>query len=117
VKLLAACLLAIALVFRAAPLCASPVATEAVAAMPGCDDMTGHHDEERGQSEQDAARAYHACAFPPVTSAAFNHSMPPADVPSSEAVAGFSGRMAEPPTPPPRDMARTNFQQFNGVKS
>ena len=100
-KLLAACFLAIALVFRAAPLCASPVTADAITAMPDCDDGAAHHDES-GQKEEGAGRACHACVSPPAASAVFDHPMPPTGSPISRVITRFAGRIAEPPTPPPR---------------
>lgn len=111
-KLLAACFLAIALIFRAAPLCASPVTADAVAGMSDCGDTVGHHDEERGQKGKDAARACHACVSPPVFSSVFDHSMPPTAAPDIETIIRFASRMTEPPTPPPRFGSANHLSTF-----
>jgi hypothetical protein len=47
-KILAACFLAIALILRAAPICAAPVQTEAVAMMADCEGVPDHHDGKGG---------------------------------------------------------------------
>ena len=111
-KLLAACFLAIALVFRAAPLCASPVTADAVMTMSDCDDAAGHHGEKQNQNDDGAARACHACVSPPVASPVFNHPMPPTSVPNNTVITRFAGRMAEPPTPPPRFETWNNLSIF-----
>ena len=116
-KLLAICLLAIALVFRGAPLCASPAAGTAVAAMTDCGDAAGDHKSERNQKGGDAARVCHACVSPPVVSAVFDHPMPLVAVPHVDAMTPVTGGMIAPPTPPPRAASVTIIQNFNGVIS
>ena len=101
-KLLEICLLAIALIFRAAPLCASPVNADAVAAMPDCDDAAGHHGDQQGEKREDAARACHACISPAVASSVLIHPMMSTAVLNIKTATRFAGRLAEPPTPPPR---------------
>ena len=116
-KLLAIWLLAIALIFRAAPICASPVTAGAVTAMPGCEDAADHHDTKQGEKREDAARACHACISPAVASTVFTHPMLPTAVLNIKTAIRFAGRLAEPPTPPPRFGNETIFQHFNGVTS
>ena len=116
-KLLANCLLAIALIFRAAPLCASSVNADAVTAMPGCEDAAGHHDNKQGEKREDAARACHAYISPAVASSVFTHPMLPTAVLNINTATRFAGRLAEPPTPPPRLASANNIQQFNGAIS
>ena len=101
-KLLAICLLAIALVFRAAPICASPVNADAVTAMPGCEDAAGHDDDKQSEKREDAVRACHACISPAVASSVFTHPMLPTAVLNIKTATQFAGRLAKPPTPPPR---------------
>ena len=116
-KFLAACFLVATIIFRAAPICASPVAADAVAPMADCDDTASHYGEERGQKGEDAARACHACVSPPPADALFYHPMPLVAVPHANAVTPVAGGMIAPPTPPPRAASATIIQQFNGVTS
>ena len=116
-KFLAACFLGVALIFRAAPICASPMAADAVVLMAECDDTTSHHGDERGQKGESAARACHACVWPPIASAVFYHPMPLVAVLHVDAVTPVTGGLIEPPTPPPRAASATIIQQFNGVTS
>ena len=116
-KFLAACFLVAAIIFRAAPICASPVAADAVTLMADCDDTASHHDQGRSQKGEDTARACHACVFPPFARTVFYHPMPLVAVPHVDAVAPVTGGMITPPTPPPRAASATIIQHFNGVIS
>lgn len=114
-KALTACILAMALIFRAAPICAAPSQVEVVAPMPGCKDALNHHDEQPGQKGDEAARACHPCAFPPVVNTTLTQPPTAAAVPTNQVIEQLTGSALEPPTPPPRNAARTNFQHSIGV--
>lgn len=114
-KLLTACIIAIALFLRAAPICAAPIQAEAVAMMADCEQAPTHHDEQPGQKGGDAARACHACVFPPLANTTLEQPAMVFAVPALAAIKQMSGGALEPPTPPPRMAARNNFQHFNGV--
>lgn len=101
-KILAACFLAIALVLRAAPICAAPVQTETIAMMADCEDIPDHRDGKGGQKGGDAARSCHACAFPPVATADVTQLLRVIAVPNLSASAQLSGGALKPPIPPPR---------------
>lgn len=117
-KILAACFLAIALVLRAAPICAAPVQTEAVAMMADCEGVPDHHDGKSGQKGDDAARSCHACAFPPVATADLTQPLRVIAVQNLLASAQLAGGALKPPTPPPRRHgANYFFQSIIGVKS
>ncbi len=115
-KLLAACLLAVALVFRAAPLCAAPVVAEAAVSMPDCDHSTTDHEGDEGKKGQDMARACLSCVFPPATDVGLLQPVRwAATVPRVQPASQLNGGALEPPVPPPRLANGTSFQQFNGV--
>lgn len=101
-KMLASCIFAIALMLRAAPICAAPVQTEAVAMMADCEDFPDHHDGKSGQKGGDAARSCHACAFPPVATADLTQPLRVIAVQNRLASAQLAGDALRPPTPPPR---------------
>ena len=107
-KFLAACFLVTALIFRAAPVCASPTAADA--SMADCNDTASHHDHGRGQKDEDAARACHACVSPHLASAMLYHPMPFVAVPHVDAVTPVTDTIIEPPTPPPRAAIATIIQ-------
>jgi hypothetical protein len=115
-KILAACFLAIALVLRAAPICAAPVQTEAVAMMADCEGVPDHHDGKSGQKGDDAARSCHACAFP-VATADLTQPLRVIAVQNLLASAQLAGGALKPPTPPPRRRGAHFFQSIIGVKS
>lgn len=116
-KLLAAFVLALSLFLRAAPICAAPVEAEAIAMMPDCEQASTHHDEQPGQTGSDAARACHACVFPPVENSVLKQPEVVFAVLPLPAVKQLTGGTLKPPTPPPRSAEHTNFQYLNGVKS
>lgn len=96
-------LLAFALVFRAAPLCAEPVAASSVAAMSDCIGMSGEKEDKHRPASQDASLACHNCIAPPAQSVALDISACwLAEMPVIEPAARLAGSMIEPPTPPPR---------------
>ena len=116
-KLLAAFVLALSLFLRAAPICATPVQAEATAMMPDCEQAPTHHEEQPGPKGSDAARACHACVFPPLENSVVRQPEVVFAVLTLSAVKQLTGGAIKPPTPPPRDAAHTNFQHFNGVIS
>lgn len=117
-KILAACFLAIALVLRAAPICAAPVQTEAVAMMADCEGVPDHDDGKGAQKGGDAARSCHACAFPPVAIADVTQPLQVIAIQIFLATAQLAGGALKPPTPPPRRRgAHYFFQSIIGVKS
>lgn len=117
-KMLAACIFAIALVLRAAPICAAPVQTETVATMADCEDIPDHHDGKGGQKGGDAARSCHVCAFPPVATADLTPPLRAIAVQNLLASAQLAGGALKPPTPPPRRRGAHYFvQSIIGVKS
>jgi hypothetical protein len=101
-KVLAALVLSLSLFLRAAPICATPVQAEAIAMMPGCEEAPTHHNEQPGQKGSEAARACHACVFPPVANTGLNPTIMAFAVPALPAVKQLSGGALQPPTPPPR---------------
>ena len=112
-KVLAACILAIALMFRAAPICAAPVQNETIGMMPNCEGAPNHHDEQRGQKGDDVARACHACAFAPVAIAVLTKPALAVEILSISASEQLASGVLEPPTPPPRGVSRTIFSTYN----
>lgn len=114
-KFLSACIIAIALFLRAAPICAAPIQADATAMMPDCEQTPTHHDEQPGQKGNDAARSCHACVFPPVECVILEQPFMVFAVPALPAVKQLTGGALKPPTPPPRGAAHANFQHFNGV--
>ena len=117
-KLLAACIGAIALILRAAPICAAPIQTETIVMMVDCEGAPNHHDGQRGQKSDDAARSCHACTFPPVAIAALTQ---PARVivlqnlVASEQLAGRRTQAAD--AAPARARHKRFFQHIIGVES
>lgn len=112
-KILAACIFVIALMLRAAPICAAPVQTATEAMMADCEGAPGHHDGQSGQKGDDAGRSCHACAFSLETNAvliqpervvAFQHLV---------TAAQFAGSALKPPTPPPRLSPLFMLSTFN----
>lgn len=101
-KILAACIFAIALMMWAAPICAAPIQTEAVAMMADCEDVPDHHHGKGGQKGGDPARLCHACAFPPVATADLTQPVRVIGVQNLLASAQLAGGALKPPTPPPR---------------
>ncbi len=101
-KVLAACIFAIALILRAAPICAAPVETEAVAMMSDCEGAPAHHDGQRGQKGEDAARVCHACVIAPVVIAVLAEPVQAVAVLNFSASEQLAGGALKPPTPPPR---------------
>lgn len=112
-KLLAACIFAIALMLRAAPICAAPIQTETIVMMADCEGAPNHHDGQRGQKSDDAARSCHACTFPPVAIAALTQPARVIAVQNLVASEQLAGGALKPPTPPPRNPAHIIFSTFN----
>jgi hypothetical protein len=112
-KILAACIFAIALVLRAAPICAAPVQTETIAMMADCEDVPDHHDGKGGQKDGDAARSCHACGFPPVATADLTQPLRVIAVQNLLASAQLAGGALKPPTPPPRRRGAHFFSIYN----
>ena len=111
-KIVAAFVLAIALIMRAAPICASPVQTETVVMMADCDEAPDHHDGQNGQKGDDAARPCHACAFPPVAIGVLKQPARVIAVQNFAASEQLAGGPLKPPTPPPRDATRLIFSTY-----
>lgn len=101
-NILAACILSIALVLRAAPVCAAPVQTAAFVMMSDCEGAPKHHDGQPDQNGEDAARSCHACAFPPVAIAVLAQPASVIVIQSISASEQLTGGALKPPTPPPR---------------
>ena len=117
-KFWAACILVIALVLRAAPICATPTAAEAASAMPDCDHSTTGDEKDQGKTDQDAMRNCPSCVFPPSASAVPAKPIQlAATMPRLQPATQLSGGALKPPVPPPRVANGTNIQQFNGVTS
>lgn len=117
-KMLAACLLAIALTFRAAPLCAAPVPGEAVVSMPECSETTAHHTGDHRPTDRDTAAVCHACVFPPVAAAPLAQPVSSnAAVPAMRRVSQLAGDALKPPIPPPRPARFAMFHNLKGVRS
>ena len=114
-KLLAALVLALSLFLRAAPICAAPVQAGATAMMLDCEQAPTHHDEQPGQKGSDAARACHACVYPPVTTTLLKKPAMVFAVLAPPPVKQLTGGALKPPTPPPRVAEHAKFQHFNGV--
>jgi hypothetical protein len=112
-NILAACIFVIALMLRAAPICAAPVQTATEAMMADCEGAPGHHDGQSGQKGDEAARSCHACAFPPV---AFPVLIQPERVVAVQNLvtsAQLAGSALKPPTPPPRLAPYIILSTFN----
>ncbi|OYY68191.1 MAG: hypothetical protein B7Y44_09960 [Sphingomonadales bacterium 28-55-16] len=101
-KILAACVLAFALVLRAAPICDAPFQSEIIAMTADCEDASDHHEGKGGKNGGDAARSCHACAFPPVATANLTQPLRVIAVQNLLASAQLAGGALKPPTPPPR---------------
>ena len=101
-KILAACIFAIALILRAAPICAAPAQTETIAMVADCEDGPDHHDGKGGKKGRDAARSCHACAFPLVATADLTQPLRVIAVQNLLASAQLAVGALKPPTPPPR---------------
>ena len=102
-RVFALSLLVFALVFRAAPLCAEPVAASSVAAISDCIGMSGEDEGKHQRRSQDALLACHNCIASPAQSVAFDVSAYwLVQVPDIPPAARLAGSMIEPPTPPPR---------------
>jgi hypothetical protein len=101
-KILAACFLTIALVLRAAPICAAPVQIETIAMMADCEKDPDHHDGKGGQKGGDAARSCHACAVPPTATADLTQPLRVIAVQILSVSAQLASDALKPPTPPPR---------------
>jgi hypothetical protein len=101
-KIIAACIFAIALMLRAAPICAAPVQAGAGTMMAVCEDFPNHHDGKGGQKGDDAARSCHACAFPRVATTDLTQPLRVIAVQNLSASAQSAGGALKPPTPPPR---------------
>jgi hypothetical protein len=114
-KILAALVLALSLFLRAEPICATPVQAEATAMMTDCEQTSTHHDEHPGQKDSDAARACHACVYPPAANSVVTQPEVVFAVLTLLAVKLPAGNAIKPPTPPPRGAAYAKFQHFNGV--
>lgn len=108
-KILAACMLAIVLMFRAAPICAEPVQADTIVMMPDCGGSPNHHERQRGHKGDDVARVCHGCAFPPVAIAVLTKPAAVVAILSIVASVQLASGVLEPPTPPPRDATRTIF--------
>lgn len=108
-NILGACLLAIALIFRAAPLCAEPATVEVAAAMAGCEGTSSdREDDDHNQQGDDWARSCHACNF----SLGFHPSIAEpllwtAAVPSLRSAVIITSGALKPPVPPPRTATAT----------
>lgn len=116
-KLLAACFLALALILRAAPICATPSRVEAVAAMPGCDEVPVHHGEQPGHKGHDAARACDTCAFPRVAENQLSQPRFVIEAMRRSDIVLLKGDALKPPTPPPRAAVRSTHPHSIGVRS
>jgi hypothetical protein len=114
-KAFAACILALALFLRAAPICATPVQDATVAMMPDCEQAPTHHDEQPARKGSDAARACHACAFPPVAEARLEQPVVANAVVTDSVIEQLKSNSLKPPLPPPRAAAHEIFQQSIGV--
>lgn len=111
-KVLAACLLAIALMLRAAPICAAPVQTDAVTMTADCMAVPDHHDGQGGKKNDDATRSCHACAVPPVAIADPPQSLQVNEVRNFSASTQLAGGAVKPPTPPPRKRSGRLFSKL-----
>ena len=114
-------ILALALVFRAAPICAAPPEAPHVIMAANCENMADQGAPESDHDKGKAAQICHACAFAvseqPSSLGAWFWKAPAVLVPSQRQMAGT---MRKPPTPPPRLGSASTFQHFNiniGVKS
>ena len=102
-RVFALSLLVFALVFRAAPLCAEPVAASSVAAISDCIGMSGEDEGKHQRPSEDASLACHNCIALSAQSVAFDISVYwLAEMPVIPPAARLAGSMIEPPTPPPR---------------
>ena len=112
-KLLTLFLLAFALIFRAAPLCAAPAAALTAAAMSDCADMADDHDDKHDRQPQSASLACHTCAASLGTMVAFDLPVPwPAPMPDLQHASHLAGATIEPPTPPPRAANSESISTF-----
>lgn len=102
-KPLALFLLAFALVFRAAPLCAVSVADFPAVSKSDCADMASEHGKEHDGRPQDGLVTCHTCLSSLGLMAALDFSVIwPALRPDIQSVSILAGATIEPPTPPPR---------------
>lgn len=70
-----------------------------------CEGAPSHHDEQRGQKGDAAARSCHACAFPTVVIAVLTQPARVIAVENLSAGEQLVGGALKPPTPPPRHLA------------
>lgn len=114
-KFLAACFLTIALLFRAAPLCAVPIAEEQMETMPGCEHPETPDKKMPDQKNHDAARTCQSCVFPFAVEAVLAQPLPPLEIARRlQTAPQLSGNALKPPVPPPRTANRANFQNLIG---
>ncbi len=102
-KQLALVLLAFALVLRAAPLCAEPVAASSAALMADCAEMADGDQGKHEQLPEPKSLACHSCVTPIARLAAPDFlTLSPNQSRQIPRVAALVGALVEPPTPPPR---------------
>jgi len=116
-KIIAAFFLALALILRAAPSCASPFLAESSAITSVCADALKSHDEQTDDTNDDARLTCHACVFPPVVDAMLVQPSLAHAVVEPSTITRLMGGFIAPPTPPPRAAWHCNFQLWNGVIS
>lgn len=102
-NILGTCLLAVALIFNAAPRCAEPAA-ELATAMAGCDGTSSDHDDDNHHQQGDVgARGCHVCNFSLVFYPGFAEPLLwTGAVPSVRSAVLLTGGALKPPVPPPR---------------
>lgn len=111
-------LLAIALLFSGAPLCAVPSATPIAMGASECADMLGKHKASHDGDRDLRSIACHSCALSFGVASAFegegSQLIPD---PIAHAVTQRVGASIEPPTPPPRTAGFSLIAINNGVRT
>ncbi len=110
-KVMGLVLLALALLFRAAPICAAPLETVHVTMEANCEGMADRGAPKSDHDRGKAGQVCHVCVFPifgqrPSLTAWFWQAPAILAPPQRQ----LAGTLREPPTPPPRRASRFSIQ-------
>lgn len=109
-KVWAHCVFAMALMFAASPLCATPMPT--MQAMQPCDAHVNTDGKKHGDDNDDNARACHACVTSIAANPILTQVQPRGPIPELREAVQVAESTQTPPTPPPRRENSTRISTF-----